>query len=65
MIFITSHLIGMFDWKNEVIFTRVVLFDHSFKGLESQHDVFYDSHADRSHVFSPWTESFSPHARLN
>lgn len=55
----------MFDWKNEVIFTRVVLFDHSFKGLESQHDVFYDSHADRSHVFSPWTESFSPHARLN
>lgn len=64
MIFITSHLIGMFDWKNEVIFTRVVLFDHSFKGLESQHNVFYDSHADIDRMFFHYGQNLSVHMHV-
>lgn len=54
----------MFDWKNEVIFTRVVLFDHSFKGLESQHNVFYDSHADIDHMFFHYGQNLSVHMHV-
>ena len=28
-----------------------MLFNYSFRGLESQHKVFYDSHADIDHMF--------------
>lgn len=64
MIFIASHLIGVWLEKRSHFHSCVVLFDHSFKGLESQHNVFYDSQADIDHMFFHYGQNLSVHMHV-